>query len=56
MKNLSVKLEREMKPESYILSNVFPFPGWKALNSSANGTFADEVERNAFTEFYPAVE
>jgi len=38
MKDLSVKLENELQPGSYVLSNVFSFPGWKA-QSSSDGTF-----------------
>lgn len=39
MENLGVKLKDELKPGSFVLSNVFSFPGWKPESSSSDGTF-----------------
>ncbi|EEC48937.1 predicted protein [Phaeodactylum tricornutum CCAP 1055/1] len=38
MKDLGTKLENELSPGSFILSNVFTFPGWKP-QSSQGGTY-----------------
>jgi hypothetical protein len=40
MKDLGVKLQKELKPGSYILSNVFAIPGWKPIanKSTVQGT------------------
>ena len=34
MEDLGVKLEEEMKPGSFVLSNVFSIPGWHPVSSS----------------------
>ena len=39
MKELGAKFENEMKPGSYVLSNVFTIPGWKPLSQSSDGTY-----------------
>ena len=37
MKDLGMKMSREMKDGSIVVSNVFPIPGWKAsVNSMGN--------------------
>jgi hypothetical protein len=38
MNKLGVKLKEELKPGSYVLSNVFSIPGWKQTSTSAEGT------------------
>lgn len=39
MKPLGIKLEKELKPGSVVISNVFTFPGWQASSLSNNGVF-----------------
>jgi len=38
MKDLGVKLRDELKPGSFVLSNVFTIPGWRPAESSSSGT------------------
>lgn len=37
MKDLGVKLKKELQPGSIVLSNVFSIPGWKASTLSRDG-------------------
>ena len=37
MKDLGVKLQRELQPGSIVLSNVFAIPGWKPSSMSRDG-------------------
>lgn len=38
MKDLGVKLEKELPSGSLVVSNVFSVPGWTPVNSSLEGT------------------
>jgi hypothetical protein len=38
MKELGAKLERELPPGSYVLSNVFSVPGWEPVAASNAST------------------
>jgi len=38
MKQLGKKLEAELPEDAIIVSNVFAFPGWKAIQTSAERT------------------
>lgn len=33
MKNLSVKFQKELRPETFVISNTFAVPGWKPLET-----------------------
>jgi hypothetical protein len=45
MKELGTKLENELKPGSFVLSNVFTIPGWKAT-SSVEGTYIYRIKKD----------
>ena len=39
MKDLGVKLEKEMRPGSYVVSNVFAIEGWRPVNTGTVGMY-----------------
>jgi SAM-dependent methyltransferase len=43
MNELGKKLEKELKPGSVVLSNVFSFPNWRHSSLSSNGVFVYSV-------------
>jgi hypothetical protein len=55
MKELGQKLQRELPSGSYILSNVFTFPGWKPLpirNNSVSISTDSVTNNHANTYIY----
>jgi hypothetical protein len=43
MNELGKKLQKELKPGSVVLSNVFSFPNWRQSPLSSNGVFVYSV-------------
>lgn len=42
MKDLRIKMQQELRPGSFVLSNVFTIPGWRPVSSSS-GTYLYRV-------------